>query len=544
VRPVLTDPAPHYPVAIVGAGPTGLTTANLLGRAGVRTLVIERNPTTVQQPRAVSIDDEALRTIQAAGLADAVIPRVALDYGSHYLSAAGRCFAKVEPTTREYGYPRRNAFRQPELEATLRDGLRRFPNVEAIFEHEVEDLEQDESGVRLRVRKPDGAVVEVACDTLAGCDGGRSTVRHKLGIDMVGSTYNERWLIIDLEGTRDRYRQTRVYCDLAEPGINLPGPDETRRFEFMLHPDETEDAVLDPANIRRLLESHGPDADATIRRAQVYTFHARTAERWSDGRIHLLGDAAHLTPPFAGQGMNSGLRDAANFAWKAAAVAKGELGPALLDSYEIERRPHAWALIEMAIMLGRVMMPRSPVRAWLTQAGFRVLGLSPRAQGYITEMKYKPKPRFAEGFLVPDGRRPGRTLVGRLFPQPRIETADRRTMLLDEALGDGFCLLAFAADPERAFAGIDRSALAAMGIATLCVTPRRWNVGDGDGGGTTVRDIDGATAAAVEGYDGDLLLLRPDRYVAAVFSGSRPDAMLPAIEGLLRSTWREGGLER
>ena len=539
----MTDPASHYPVCIIGAGPTGLTTANLLGRAGVRTLVIERNPTTVQQPRAVSIDDEALRTMQAAGLAEAVIPRIALDYGSHYLSAAGRCFAKVEPTTREFGYPRRNAFRQPELEATLRDGLRRFSHVEAVFEHEVEDLEQDERGVRLRVRKPDGAIIEVACDILAACDGGRSAVRHKLGIEMVGSTYNERWLIIDLEGTRDRYRQTRVYCDPRQPGINLPGPDGTRRFEFMLRADETEDAVLDPANIRRLLERHGPDADATIRRAQVYAFHARTAERWSDGRIHLLGDAAHLTPPFAGQGMNSGLRDAANFAWKAAAVATGALGPALLDSYESERRPHAWALIEMAVMLGRVMMPRSPTRAWLTQTGFRVLGLSQRAQDYITQMKYKPKPRFAAGFLVPDGRGPRRTLIGRLFPQPRVETADGEAILLDEVLGDGFCLLAFAAGPEAAFADIDRSALAALGIATLCVTPRRWNIGDGDSGGTTVRDIDGA-AAAFDGYEDDLLLLRPDRYVAAVFSDSDPDAIVPAIEDLFRSTWREGDLGR
>jgi len=534
----VTGPAAHYPVCIVGAGPTGLTTANLLGQAGVRALLIERNPTTVQQPRAVSIDDEALRTIQAAGLIDAFIPRVALDYGSHYLSASGRCFARVEPTTREFGYPRRNAFRQPELEATLRDGLSRFPHIETAFEHTVEDFDQDDHGVRLRVRKPDGSIVEVACDFLAGCDGGRSMVRQTLGIEMVGSSYNERWLIIDLEGTRDTYRQTRVYCDPRQPGINLPGPDRTRRFEFMLDPDETEEAVLDPENIRRLLETHGPDADATIRRAQVYAFHARTAETWSRGRVHLLGDAAHLTPPFAGQGMNSGLRDAANFAWKAAAVIKGDLGPALLDSYQVERRPHAWALIEMAVMLGRVMMPRSPARAWLTQLGFRVLGLSRRAQAYIAEMKYKPKPRFAEGFLVPDGRPAGRTLVGRLFPQPRVETADRRTMLLDDALGGGFCLLAFAADPEVAFAALDRAALAKMGIGTMCITPRSRNVGGGEG--AAVRDVDGDAAAAFAGYEDDLLLLRPDRYVAAALPAGDPDAMLKTIEGLFASTWRAG----
>src|SRR5690349_12403993 len=133
-------------VAIVGAGPTGLTLANYLGDAGVRVFVVERNATTVQQPRAVSIDDEALRTMQALGLIDEVLKDVALDYGSHYFAPDGTCFAKVEPTTREYGFPRRNAFLQPKLEATLREGLKRFPNVTALFRHERTGLSEDRDG--------------------------------------------------------------------------------------------------------------------------------------------------------------------------------------------------------------------------------------------------------------------------------------------------------------------------------------------------------------------------------------------------------------
>src|ERR687893_1164187 len=141
-----------YDVAIIGAGPTGLTLANLLGAAGVHVALVERNETTVQEPRAVSIDDEALRTMQAAGLAEAVIKDVALDYGAHYFTPSGICFAKVEPKTREYGYPRRSAFTQPKLEATLREGLARFGNVSALFGHAGEGVTERDGVVEAVVR--------------------------------------------------------------------------------------------------------------------------------------------------------------------------------------------------------------------------------------------------------------------------------------------------------------------------------------------------------------------------------------------------------
>ena len=190
---------------------------------------------------------------------------------------------------------------------------------------------------------------------------------------MHGSTFRERWLIIDLEQTTDPTRDTKVYCNVARPCLSLPGPNGTRRFELMLHDGEQDADVLAADNVSALLRLYGNDDKAVLRRKVVYTFHARMADRWRADRVFLAGDAAHLTPPFAGQGMNSGVRDAHNLAWKLAAVVSGRLGDRLLDTYEVERRDHAAEMIQLAIRMGYVMMPRGRLQ------GFAVRTLLPRA---------------------------------------------------------------------------------------------------------------------------------------------------------------------
>ena len=183
--------------------------------------------------------------------------------------------------------------------------------------------------VRVGLAAADGAADEVRARYVAACDGARSGTREALGIKLGGSTYSERWLIVDLAGSTDRFRHTRVYCDPARPALALPGPDGTRRYEFMMLPGETPEEVLDESRVRALLARHSAeDARLEIVRKAVYHFHARIADRWRAGRILLAGDAAHLSPPFAGQGMNSGIRDAQNLGWKLAYVLRGDLGPA------------------------------------------------------------------------------------------------------------------------------------------------------------------------------------------------------------------------
>src|ERR1700686_5454446 len=424
-----------WPVVVVGAGPNGLTTANLLARYGVSVLLVERNELTVQEPRAVSIDDEALRTMQAIGVVDEVVSRIVLVYGSDYFNAGGSCFLRVRPTTKEYGYPRRNAFRQPIFEQQLRDYfcMRAVSETcsEAWFSTELTDFRQGPDAVDLVLRRSDGSLTEVSTRYLVACDGGRSFVREKLGIKLRGSTFRERWLILDLEETRDHTRDTKVFCNPARPCLSLPGPDRTRRFEFMLQEGETEPEVTSPEFTRNLLSRHGEE-NTPLRRSRVYPFHARMADRWRDGRIFLVGDAAHLAPPFAVQGMNSGIRDAHNLAWKLAAVVQGRLGPRLLDTYEMERRKHVWEMIQLASRMGKVMMPRSKWRAFALQAAFRLLSAVPPARAYFAEMKYKPKPRFDAGFLASKGKRAAVvSLIGGLFQQPEVQAAGR-TGLLDD----------------------------------------------------------------------------------------------------------------
>lgn len=212
------EPSPaHYPVVVIGSGPIGLTLVNLLAVQGVRCLVVERNPTTVQEPRAVSIDDESLRTMQAIGVIEEVLEDVVPGYGSHYYSPGRIRFAKVEPTGRPYGYPRRNAFRQPILERQLKDALARFDNVEALYGWRLERYAQDAGRVSLDLAGPAEAPRQVTCDYLVGCDGAGSLVREQQGVALEGTTFDERWLILDLENNENTTRHTEVFCDPRRP---------------------------------------------------------------------------------------------------------------------------------------------------------------------------------------------------------------------------------------------------------------------------------------------------------------------------------------
>lgn len=432
-------PEDRYDAIVVGAGPIGLTVANLLGIFGVRTLLVERNQTTVQEPRAVSIDDEALRTMEAMGVVDTVLDGVVPGYGSRYLTADGRCFLTVLPQGRPYGYPRRNAFRQPRLEADLRRALGRFDRVETAFGATLTSVSQTHSAVTAVIEQG-GMSRTVTCGYLVAADGGRSEIRKALGIPMEGRTQPERWLIVDLERSPVSDPNTIVFCDSRRPCIALPGPDLTRRFEFKLRPNEPDEEAMQPSFIADLLASHGAHPDSQIVRTVVYTFHALIAGRWSDGRIFLAGDAAHLTPPFAGQGMNSGIRDAHNLAWKLAWVIKGRASPRLLATYEQERRPHVGQMIDLALTMGRVMGPRNRLDAWLVQSAFTLAGVFPRIKRYFGEMRFRPKPRLREGFMLA-GPNP---MIGNMLPLPEqwgeptdLEPAAR----FDSRLGNGFALI-------------------------------------------------------------------------------------------------------
>ena len=514
----------HFPVVIVGAGPTGLMLANLLGVYGIRALVIERSTNTVGEPRAVTIDDESLRTVQATGLIGEVLPHVVQGYGVHYYSWRGEVFARIEPSAVEHGFPKRNAFRQQVLVGQLRDGLRRFDGAAIWFGHELVNFNDDGQTVHLALRH-DGANKAISCNWLVACDGGRSGVREKLGIKLTGSTYDEKWLIVDLLDRRSPFRHTRTYCDPVRPAIRLPGPDGTLRYEFMLHDGEDPDQMLDETRVRSWIHGREPaDATLEIARKVVYAFHARVAERWKSGRVFLAGDAAHLTPPFAGQGMNSGVRDAANLAWKLAAVERGSLSASLLDTYEIERKPHAWSLIQMAVKIGAFMQPKSALSARLTQGALKLGSICPPVRDYVQQLKFKPKPRFFEGFFAAGEAASALVPAGQLLPQPMVELPGGVHVAMDDMLGDGFAVLALAdANISAVLENLTSSGMACKHIEVVAqsddfLKPAAFARAPD----AVFRDQGGMLEKIIRSAGADAVVLRPDRYVLAYIRERNP----------------------
>ena len=510
----------HVDVLVVGGGPTGLALSNVLGRAGVQFTLVDRKPSTIAEPRAVSIDDESLRTMQAIGLAEPVMKDVVPGYGVHYFTRyGGRCFGKVIPTASEYGFPRRNAFRQPLFEATVREGLNRFECGQVLFGHTLESFTQDDKAVVAQVTAHDGAQMEIRAQYLIACDGGRSPVREMLGIKMVGSTFKSRWLVIDTEDDDDTFSQMRVYCDAKRAVVDVPGPHRTRRFEILVHPHESADAIMEPAAIRKLLMPFRGDRETNIIRKVVYTFHARVAERWQERRVFLAGDAAHLTPPYAGQGMNSGVRDAFNLGWKISAVLEGRLPAQVLNTYEMERREHAWALIRLALNLGTVMAPSSRLSAFLWQSFFTFAGYIPPLRDYFLQMKFKPKPRFKEGLLGPGDDLGKQSYRGRMLPQPLVRTADGRTCLLDDLAGQGFALIQYGPANVSGLAALDHPLWRTLRCTRVHVLPAGSPLPAlrSDASHRFVVDVNGVFETPLAHHEERVLLLRPDRYVAGSF---------------------------
>lgn len=518
-------------VLVVGAGPTGLMLAHLLSLYGLSVVLAEQNASTVDEARAVSIDDESLRTIQSIGLSEQIGQDIASGYGSHYLGPDRKPFLIVQPSRSEYGWPKRNAFRQPLLERTLARALTQRPNVSLRFHTRYLSHEDDGAQVKVLLQG-EGGTLEIACAYLVGADGGRSVIRKSIGAELSGSSFEDRWLIIDIDDTRDPFRETRVFCDPARPCLTLPGPHRTRRYEMRMLPQETAAEVENERRARELLAQFGPDAEAPINRICAYTFHARIADCWKRGRVFIAGDAAHLTPPFAGQGMNTGLRDAANLAWKLAAVIKGHLGEKLLDTYQGERRDHAWAMIRLAMTMGFVMAPRGRAQAALTRAAFRFASLIPPLRDWLAQMRFKPKPRLVHGFFLTHTPL-ARKLGGTMIPQPWVEH-EGQLVRLDDVLGPGFVLICYGAEPAGLASQLEKLAVRLKARVVGCL-PRTLAFAS-QPLEVTVRDQSGEIGALLEERPG-VVLLRPDRYIAAALTPDDMTESMRAVERMIAATF-------
>ena len=510
-------------IVIVGAGPVGLTVANYLGLSGVSTLILEARDTLIDYPRGVGMDDECLRSFQAIGLGDAVAAHTTPDQEMRFLTMDGKIFASIEPTTREFGWPRRNSFIQPMIDQILYEGLARFDCVTPVFGAEMVSFEDKGSEVVLKVRK-DGEEAQITTGWLVGCDGGRSVVRKTIGTTFEGITDSTRWVVVDLLDDPIGRPGSYFHCIPERPFVSIALPHGMRRLEFMVYGDETEEELTSDAGVQKLLARAMPEpARAKLLRARVYTHNARLAGQFKKGRALLVGDAAHLMPVWQGQGYNSGIRDASNVAWKLAMVAKGLAGDGLLDTYNTERRDHAKAMIDLSVTAGKVFSPTRKSVAWLRDKGIRGLNAIPAFKRYIVEMKFKPMPRYEAGAILtkPGGGALG-SATGKLFPQPWVIDGGVRKKL-DDAIGPGFAILSWGTDPQLHLTEADRARWAKMGAKFVALVPdTQWQNFQGTllPGTIVLGDADHTLHLwfANTGTDGSVIFLRPDRFVAGIVS--------------------------
>ncbi|MEE4495255.1 bifunctional 3-(3-hydroxy-phenyl)propionate/3-hydroxycinnamic acid hydroxylase [Streptomyces sp. BE230] len=520
-------------VLVVGAGPVGLTTANLLAARDVPVLVVERNRTTSDEAKAISIDDESLRTFAAAGLAETVLRIVVPGTGTRYFDRRDRplfhAAGPVPPHPR--GFPFKNQFAQPELESALLSALDERPGVEVRFGTDlVAYAEQPDGTVSVTLRDTGSKrTTTESVSWVLGCDGGRSTVRELAGIGMTGTSHDEVWLVVDTVGDHHRERYGMHHGDPRRPTVVVPGRDGRCRYEFLQFPGEGvrgERPSFD--TVRRLVSRHRSITEEQVERCTAYTFNAVVADTWRAGRSLLLGDAAHMMPPFAGQGLNSGVRDAANLAWKLAGVWHGEFGEGVLDTYETERKPHAAATVRYSERLGRIVMTTSKARATLRDMVVRAVRLTGRGRTYLSEMRFRPVAVHTDGVVAG----PPHALTGRELPQPRVLVPpELRPQRADTVLGAGFAIVGVDVDPaqwRRVRAAFDgRLRAVAVDVVLGDRIPRQAAEH------ICVADADGALERALAPARGAFLVVRPDRYVAAVFSAGEAAGVARRLTDLL-----------
>lgn len=534
----------NFDVVVVGAGPVGLTLTNALGLQGVRTLVVDERDALIDYPRGVGLDDEGLRTFQAIGLVDAVLPHTVPNQILRFYDGKRRLLAEMAPPDARFGWPKRNGFVQPLVDAELLKGLDRFDHVEVAWGHPMTSITETAEGVTVELSPPDSEPRKVNARYVVGCDGGRSATRRLMGVSFDGTTSSTRWLVVDIANDPLGHPNSEVGADPVRPYVSIAIAHGIRRFEFLIHGHETDEQAEDPAFVAQMLSRLVPYPDKVdIIRRRLYTHHSRIASSFRKGRILIAGDAAHLMPVWQGQGYNSGIRDAANLGWKLAAVVNGQARDALLDTYDVERRKHARAMIDLSTTVGKVISPTNARVAGARDVLIRAASLVPTLKRYVLEMRFKPMPRYEQGAVVHSEPRSPASAVGTLFIQPRVDTRDKQNVLLDDVVGPWFAFVCWSNNPrqllgEKALAAW--KSLGAVFVALRPITQLHWT-GHDDPDVIVVGDRTGALKAWFDAHEESVMFLRPDRCIAGACIAQRTPELSAAL--LDKLTLTPGGTD-
>lgn len=425
-------------ILISGYGPTGATLAAILGKAGIKTLVIERDREVYRQPRAAHFDHEIMRIWQKLGIAEAVLPSTRAMYEYEFRSAKGDILLRFDQRGVEApsGWAPSYMFHQPALEEALRARVAELKSVDVRLNATLTAVDKnDATGVSARFADEHGREHHVKARFLVGADGGNSFVRRQIDGELFDYGFDEPWLVIDTivkdeEGLSPCGIQL---CDPKRPTTIMPMAPLRRRWEFMLKPGEDPQSMLDDARIAELVKPWVRDGQAELVRKAVYRFHGLVAKTWRKDSVLLAGDAAHQMPPFMGQGMCSGIRDADNLGWKLIAVLQGGANANLLDTYQEEREPHVRFIVEGAIGMGRLVCVQDEQAAAMRDQG---MAQAREAKGANANDPMPGLPGIVQGCVTKSKR------AGELFPQSvNARLADGRKGRLDDLLGEGFWLI-------------------------------------------------------------------------------------------------------
>jgi len=458
------------PVVIIGAGPAGIAAATLLGQYGVECLVLDRHETVYPLPRAVHADDEVHRIVARLGIGEEFAANSRPAVGLRLIDPQMRVLSEIPRSTElsaAHGFPQMNMFDQPELEAMLRANIKRYPSVTIHGNVEVTSVSQSQNG-RVRVSFLDrvrGGEQSVQAQYVLGCDGANSLTRASIGAHMYGLPFTQDWLVVDVNTDVDlgQWEGCHQLCNPERGGTYMRVSETRYRWEFQLVDGETVADYQTLADIEPLVRPWLGDipADALeLVRVTAYTFRAQVASRWRDRNVFLLGDAAHLTPPFVGQGLAAGLRDAMNLTWKLVGVLDETLPESVLATYEQERKLHAAAMILMAVSVGAAMTGGGRVGDLIRHKVFpRMQNL--RLPGTRVSAADGVSPGLRSSGLVIKSRTPG-GLAGTLCPNLVLQEGKR----LDEVVGNRFALIT-----SSPLGDAQRSALSSRGAVVIQVAP-------------------------------------------------------------------------